>query len=106
MNGGSVGRMLGTMSRLALSLVLMLLAAQASAQCYADYKAKRDNPLRLHYGVIQLPDEACSDMRTAERLARERVAQGGWELLNVVGTFGPEGLDRRRESAGEFFLRF
>jgi hypothetical protein len=32
----------------------------AAAACYADYRAQKTNPLDLHYGVIQLPDDACS----------------------------------------------
>jgi hypothetical protein len=30
----------------------------------------------------------------------------GWQLLEVESVFGPEGLDDRRESAGDFFLRY
>ena len=37
-----------------LAVALMAVAAPAQAECYADYKAKQDNPLRLHYGVVQL----------------------------------------------------
>lgn len=94
------------MKRLSLALALALCAAAAQADCYADYKAKRDNPLRLHYGVIELPDAACSDRALAEAEVRDRVDRGGWQLLNVVGTFGPEGLAERRESAGDYYLRF
>lgn len=94
------------MKRLALILGLLAAAAPASAACYADYKAKRDNPLRLHYGVIELPDAACGNRQTAEAEARKRLARANWELLNIVGTFGDGGLNKRRESAGEFFLRF
>lgn len=89
-----------------LALLVSVAANAAGAACYADYKAKRDNPLRLHYGVIQLPDAACQDRALAERETRERVARGGWELLNVVGTFDDSGLNQRRDSAGDFFLRF
>ena len=95
------------MTRIALALVVSLVTAlSAEAACYADYKAKRDNPLRLHYGVMELPDPACQSRAAAEDAARPRLAREGWELLNVVGIFGPEGLDQRRESAGEYFLRF
>jgi len=95
------------MTRVALAFVLALATAvPAGAACYADYKAKRDNPLRLHYGVVELPDTACGSRGAAEEALRPRLARSGWELLNVVGIFGPEGLDERRESAGEFFLRF
>ncbi len=92
--------------RLALALGLLLLAAPAGAACYADYKAKRDNPLRLHYGVIELPEAACRDRARARAEIARRLAEGRWTLLRVLGQFGPEGLDGRRESAGEFFLRF
>jgi hypothetical protein len=95
------------MKRFALALSLALAAAlPAQAACYADYKAKRDNPLRLQYGVIELPDSACGSTAAAEAEARPRLAAGGWELLNVVGIFGEEGLEQRRDSAGDFFLRF
>jgi hypothetical protein len=95
------------MKRFALPLLLALAAAlPAQAACYADYKAKRDNPLRLQYGVIELPDSACGDRGAAEAEVRARLSSSGWELLNVVGIFGEEGLEQRRESAGDFFLRF
>jgi hypothetical protein len=95
------------MRHIALALALALVSASsAGAACYADYKAKRDNPLRLHYGVMELPDPACQSRAAAEEAARPRLARGGWELLNVVGIFGPEGLNERKESAGEFYLRF
>ena len=35
-----------------------------------------------------------------------RLAQQGWKLLNVISTFGPDGLNERQSSAGEYFLRF
>jgi hypothetical protein len=90
-----------------LALALLLAAAfPAQAACYADYKAKRDNPLRLHYGIIELPDSACSSRAAAEEAVRARLSRTDWELLNVVGLFGEEGLEERRESAGDFFLRF
>ena len=99
--------MVAGMTRFALALALALAAAlPAQAACYADYKAKRDNPLRLQYGVMELPDPACGSPGAAEQEVRARLQANGWELLNVVGIFGADGLEQRRESAGEFFLRF
>ena len=99
--------MVWAMTRFALTLLLALAAAlPAQAACYADYKAKRDNPLRLHYGVMELPDPACGSRAAAEDAVRARLSGAGWELLNVVGIFGEDGLEQRRESAGDFFLRF
>ncbi len=86
--------------------LLAALTGPASAACYADYKAKQDNPLRLHYGVIQLSDAACADPGQAQAEIAQRLSREGWQLLTVMGTFGDDGLDGRRESAGPFFLRF
>lgn len=81
------------------------MATPASAECYADYKAKQDDPLRLHYGVAQVSDANCSP-GAAQGELQPRLAQAGWTLLNVLATFGPEGLGERQASAGEFFLRY
>jgi hypothetical protein len=89
---------------LALAIGLAAAADPAGAQCYADYKAKRDDPLRLHYGVAEIRGE-CAPGPAAEEVAR-RIAREGWTLLNVLGVFGPDGLEERRESAGRFFLRY
>lgn len=93
------------MTRLILSLAFAIaFTGAAQAQCFADYKAKRDNPLRLHYGVAQL-NSGCG--RQAARAELEaRLAARGWKLLQVMNVFGPEGLAQRKDSAGRFYLRF
>ena len=79
--------------------------ADPGAPCYADYKASRSDPLRLHYGVVELgADDDCS-AEGAEAALRDRLP-AEWTLLEIMDVFGPEGLDRRRESAGDFYLRF
>ncbi|MDX1782512.1 MAG: hypothetical protein R3256_14515, partial [Thalassovita sp.] len=40
--------------------------ALAQAECYADYKAKQDAPLRLHYGVAQINGECSPEAAKAE----------------------------------------
>jgi hypothetical protein len=92
------------MKPLLLSLLLALLAGSASAACYADYKAKKDDPLRLQYGVAAITGE-CAPAPAALELA-PRLAADGWELLEVLGTFDETGLEERRESAGQYFLRY
>ncbi len=81
------------------------LGSPVAADCFADYKAKQDRPLRLHYGVAQVQDDNCSRRAAGAELA-PRLARDGWTLLNVLGTFGPDGLNERKASAGEYFLRF
>ena len=88
-----------------LSLVLATLTLPVSAQaaCYADYKAKRDQPYELHYGVMQV--SAC-DKGAATGEVRDRLAQAGWVLLNVVSVFDDSGLADREQNAGPYYLRF
>lgn len=83
---------------------LLALTGAASANCYADYKAKQDNPLRLHYGVLEIRG-AC-EKSDAKGEATARLAASGWTLLTLMGLFGPEGLDERKDSAGQYYLRF
>lgn len=86
-------------------LLSLALVGPAAAECYADYKAKRDEPLQLHYGVAQVSDANCSPGAAEGELA-PRLASDGWTLLNVLSTFGPEGLEERKASAGDYFLRY
>lgn len=90
---------------LALLAFVAIAASPAAAECYADYKAKKDDPLKLHYGVAQVSDSACDTSAASSELA-PRLADAGWTLLNVMSTFGPEGLDERKASAGDNFLRY
>lgn len=93
------------MKYLTLSLLCLGLGASAAqAACYADYKAKQDNPLRLHYGVAQI-DGDCTRSNAAAQLPA-RLGRDGWQLLNVLDVFDDSGLDQRKDSAGEYFLRY
>jgi hypothetical protein len=93
------------MKNLSLILVVFGLAASAAqAGCYADYKAKQDGPLRLHYGVAEVTGD-CS-VSNAETELASRLSQNGWQLLNVLGVFDDTGLEERKDSAGEYYLRY
>ncbi len=83
---------------------LCIMASAAHAACYADYKAKQDNPLRLHYGVAEVRGECTS--RNAQSQLADRLSSAGWELLNIVSVFDDGQLDDKKDSAGEYFLRF
>ena len=85
-------------------LVTGLSATAAQAACYADYKAKQDDPLRLHYGVAEISGD-CT-VRSAERQLQGRLASQGWTLLNVFSVFDDAGLDERKDSAGDNYLRY
>lgn len=89
-----------------VTLTVLAASGTADAACYADYKAKRDKPLRLHYGVIELPDVVCGDTAQTRAEIKTRIKIDGWKLLNVLSVFDADELENRKESAGEFFLRF
>ncbi|MEM9637173.1 MAG: hypothetical protein AAGA94_05955 [Pseudomonadota bacterium] len=86
-----------------LIAALALPQAGFAAGCYADYKAKQDNPLRLHYGVAEISQ--CSKGAARAELSARLAAQG-WTLLNIVSVFDESGLEERKQSAGSNFLRF
>ena len=88
----------------AVTLLLGLSATASAADCFADYKAKRDNPLRLHYGVVQIIGP-CSNPQARDEVAA-RLQRNGWTLLNVLSLFDASGLEERKRSAGQFYLRF
>jgi hypothetical protein len=93
---------------LGVTALLSLAALPAAAECYADYKAKRDDPLRLHYGVIALPDAVCDSRAAAAEAIAARIGVDGWTLLAVVSIFDAAGLNdaKRREGAGDYYLRY
>ena len=93
------------MKRLLLSLALVAAAGPATA-CFADYRAQMDNPLRFHYGVIDLPSNACSPQAARNYISR-RIASEGWTLVNLGSVFDRDGLTQRRMAdAGAYYLRF
>lgn len=89
---------------LALCLLCSAPGTARAADCYADYKAKQDSPLRLHYGVMQLSGTCAKEPAKSELSAR--LTQNGWTLLNVLSVFGPDGLEERKANAGPYYLRF
>lgn len=93
-----------------LSLLLvwgLITASISSAQaddCLYAYKAKRDNPLQLHYGVIAI--EGRCEAGAAEVEARQRLQASGWQLLVLLERVAPSKINQYRETAGEYFLRY
>lgn len=68
----------------ALVALTLLTPALAFAACSVEYKAKRDDPLRLDHGTIVL--DACESAAQVEREVRTRLAANGWILLKILGT--------------------
>lgn len=85
--------------------LLVLLPSLASAACFASYKAKQEDPLRLHFGVAQVPDSACTKAGAAQVLA-PRLANDGWILLTIDAMVDETELEALKDSAGAFFLKY
>ncbi len=87
-------------------MALVGLADPLHAACYADYKAKQEGPLRLHYGVMRIDIEPCAMSDTVRGTVAGRLSAAGWQLLQVQSVFDDSGLEKRKPDAGEYFLRF
>lgn len=87
------------------TVIFALMATTAQAGCFADYKAKKDNPLQLHYGVAEIFGGNCTTSNASQQLY-DRLQDNGWQLLNVLSVFDDRGLSEREQSAGDYFLRF
>jgi hypothetical protein len=85
-------------------LILVVWAGAAQAACFADYKAKRDDPLRLHYGVVAVAGD-CSVANATKELT-VKLAADDWQLLTVLGVFDDTALMDRKETAGDYYLRY
>lgn len=86
---------------------MLAIPSIASAACFVDYKAKQNSGgLKLHYGVMELPDAACNNNATARQIVTNRLAQGGWKLLAIMSGFDQSGLSQRQANAGAYFLRY
>mgnify|MGYP001814070022 CR=1 FL=1 len=97
------------MARLKYILIFFggaLTAQSAFAECYVDYKAKQDDPLRLHYGVMTVEASPCKSSPTINEDVSRRLKAGGWTLLQVESVFEETALESKKADAGEYFLRF
>lgn len=66
------------------ALAAFLATGTAAAACQVEYKAKRDNPLKLEFGTASLPDEACASKDAAAAALAPQLAAKGWTLLAIV----------------------
>ena len=88
-------------------IVACAAPSMASAQCFADYKAKQTvGELRLHYGVMELAEMYCVDPSSAKAQVQMRIESDGWTLLRIMSFFDSTMLDNKQADAGEYFLRY
>ena len=65
------------------AITMALSATSASAACVAEYKAKRDNPLRLDYGTVTVPGDDCT-VSAVQSAVKAELAARGWTLLSIL----------------------
>ncbi len=87
-------------------LITMLLPNIGFSNCYVDYKAKKNNPLRLHYGISKINTDLCENRNAITLDLESRLQSSGWILLKLLDVFGNEGIDERKDSAGIYFLKY
>ena len=83
----------------------IFLTQPAQAACYADYKAKQENPLKLHYGIMKFDSVECTASIVQKKVAL-RLLPHGWTLLNLLTVSRKLPTTQRKENAGENFLRY
>ena len=83
----------------------IFLTQSAQAACYADYKAKQENPLKLHYGIMKFDSVECTASIVQKKVAH-RLLPHGWTLLNLLTVSRKLPTTQRKENAGENFLRY
>lgn len=67
---------------LALAATLSLTPVWAEAACFAEFKAKSDNPLALYYDVARIKGPCTVENATAQ--LQQRLARRGLTLLKVL----------------------
>ena len=78
----------------------------AFGDCYADYKAKKNEPLRLHYGIAKLNSSLCDSREAVILELSARLQADDWILLKLIDLFGKDDLEERRDNAGAYFLKY
>ncbi len=89
---------------LALAATLAM-ALPASAACYAEYRASRQNPVQLAYGIAEIRGGACNAQAAAQYL-QARLAQSGWTLQNVLSTVTSNSAPANSGYTGGHYLSY
>ena len=81
-----------------------LLSVAHAEDCFVLYKAKKDNPLKLHLGLIQINGQ-CSD-HDVEGITSKRLSSTGWKLLQIVTASGNIDTKKMESDVGDYFLKY
>jgi hypothetical protein len=84
---------------------MVMLAVPAHAACFAEYRASRQNPVQLAYGVAQIPGGNCSAQAAAQYL-QSRLSRSGWTLQNIVSTVSRNSAPANSGYTGGHYLSY
>ena len=76
----------------------------ADDKCFYEYKAKKDDPLRLHVGILET-NQTC-DLNTELGKLQSRLETGGWRLIQVVKSFDKRPSDEQLQKYGQFIFKY
>ena len=89
----------------AIFLWCACLSSVAHAEdCFVLYKAKKDNPLKLHLGLIQINGQCAS--HDIEGITIQRLNSSGWKLLKIVKFTGKIEVEKMEKDLGDYFLKY
>ncbi|MEL6119664.1 MAG: hypothetical protein AAGL92_10905 [Pseudomonadota bacterium] len=71
---------------LTFAVAISIMSSAAHAACTVEYKAKRDNPLKLFHNVATVPGPC--DRGTVQRQLRAQLAAQGLTLLKILSVKG------------------
>lgn len=75
-----------------------------AGECFVLYKAKKNNPLKLHLGLMQV-NEPCSG-NSLEIVVSNRLKPSGWLLLKIVNTTESIETEKMKSDLGDYFLKY
>ena len=81
-----------------------LLSVAHAEICFVLYKAKKDDPLELHLGLMKI-DRTCSD-DAIEAISHLRLQPAGWSLLQIVNVSKDIEVEKIKRDLGEYFLKY
>lgn len=90
-----------------ISLVLCFatfFSAAYANECFVVYKAKKDNPLKLHLGLMQISGQCL--IQDIEGITSRRLDSTGWKLLKIVKTSSNIDAEKMEKDLGDYFLKY
>ena len=76
-------RMKNAFRSLLAAMALALAGTAAQAACLAEYKAVRDNPFDLTYGVMRVPGSTCTKA-AVRAFVVSRLRSKGWNDVQII----------------------